>query len=171
MATNAAKRAVRHRIPPTDMVEGSAPVCPKCGAPVDVRIAPHGYGVTIEQCSRGFPACDHWRPLSTRVRPELARRPRGVETPRVRRSPGLLPPRAGTRRPRANAGPVRILAALSTDPAQARSATELASLCGLTPGSTQHLCRALRAAGRVRSRAVQLPGQTGRPGHVYWRVA
>lgn len=167
MATNA-KRAVRHRIP-TDLVDGSAPVCPKCGAPVDIRVAPHGYGVTIEQCSRGFPACDHWRPLSTRVRPELARRPRGVETPRVRRSPGLLAPRAGTRRPHATAGPARILAALPLLEAAALSAAELAARCGLSRLTAQKICVGLRSAGRVYSKPAYIAGKTGRPGHVYWR--
>ena len=55
---------------------GTAPVCPTCGAPLDFRTDPLGYGVTIEQCSRGYPACDHWRPLSTRRATKAASRAR-----------------------------------------------------------------------------------------------
>lgn len=167
-----AKRAVRHR-QVVERVAGANPVCPKCGGPIRCTTDPFGYGVTVEQCARGFPACDHFRTLSRRVRPELARRPSAPDTKRVRRSPGLggpRPPRAA-RRPTAGEVRLRVLHTLPIDAETAETLPQLAARLRVSVGFVKRVLTALEAEGCATSRPHHIAGKTGRPAHVWWRCA
>lgn len=155
--------------PPTKrpaLEEGSNPVCPKCGGPVTHHSDAMGYGVTVEQCAKGVTQCDYWRTLERRIRPELARPPRGEEAPRVRRA--AAPTRQSNRVGAAHMACV--VAALPTDESQAITAAALAPRVGLRPVVVVKWLRLAFDAGACQRRKVHT-GVRGNPPLAYWRAA